>query len=189
MSKGKQIASLFWDFIKLGFFTFGGGWSIVAQMQKMYVEKKHTITEEELLDLTSVARSLPGTMISNVGMLYGYRCMGVLGGFACVIGLTIPAMSMLSVIALFYTAFIDNPWIAAAMNGVRAAVVPIILSAAIGMVKGAFKYAPCVVVMLLTLLLYLLFDMNCVYLVLIGAVSGIVISEFYERRQKGGKTS
>lgn len=185
MSKVRQIAALFWDFIKLGFFTFGGGWSIVAQMQKIYVEKQQTITEEELLDLTSVARSLPGVMIGNVAMLYGYRCLGVLGGFACVIGLTIPAILMLSLIAVFYTTFIDNVWIAAAMNGVRAAVVPIIISAAIGMVKGAFKYAPCVIVMLLTLALYLLFDVNCIYLILIGAISGILISEFYERRQKG----
>lgn len=187
MEKVKQSIYLMLDFIKLGFFTFGGGWSIVAQMQKMYVEKQKTITEEELLDLTSVARSLPGAMIANVAMLYGYRCLGVLGGFLCIIGLTIPAMTMLSIIAIFYTAFRDNQWIATAMNGVRAAVVPIILSAAIGMVKGAFKYSPCIIVMILSLLLYLCFNLNCVYLVLIGAIAGIFICEFYERRHKGGK--
>ncbi len=186
MNRTKQSLQLLLDFIKLGFFTFGGGWSIIAQMQKMYVDNQKTITEEELLDLTSVARSLPGAMIANVAMLYGYRCLGVLGGFICLLGLTIPALTMLSVIALFYTAFRNNVWIAAAMNGVRAAVVPIIISAAIGMVKGAFKYSPCVIVMLLTLALYLIFNMNCVYLVLIGAVAGILISEFYERREKGG---
>ena len=52
--------------MKFGLFTFGGGWSIIAQMQKLYVEQEHTITSEELLDLTSVGRSLPGTMIGNV---------------------------------------------------------------------------------------------------------------------------
>lgn len=186
MNRTKQALGLLLDFIKLGFFTFGGGWSIIAQMQKMYVEKQQTINEEDLLDLTSVARSLPGAMIANVAMLYGYRTLGVLGGFICVIGLTIPALIMLSVIALFYTAFRDNQWIAAAMHGVRAAVVPIIISAALGMVKGAFKYSPCVIVMLVTLALYLFFDMNCVYLVLIGALAGILISDVYERRQKGG---
>ena len=182
MKKASEILHLFLVFLKFGCFTFGGGWSIVAQMQKIYVEDKQSMTEEELLDMTSLARSLPGTMIGNVAMLFGYRSFGVIGGIVCILGMILPPMLILSVIALFYTAFRDNPWIAAAMGGIRAAVVPIILSAAVGMVKGAFKYSPCIFVMLLTLGLYLLFSMNCVYLFLIGAVSGIIISEFYERR-------
>ena len=182
MKKAAEVLKLFLVFLKFGCFTFGGGWSIVAQMQRIYVEKEKIITEEELLDLTSVARSLPGTMVGNVAMLFGYRSYGVIGGIACVFGMCIPPLLILSVIALFYSAFRDNQWIAAAMTGIRAAVVPIILSAAVGMVKGAFKYPPCIIVMLLTLSLYLFLDLNCVYLVLIGAVSGIAISEFYERR-------
>lgn len=182
MKKLSEMLRLFLDFLKLGCFTFGGGWSIVAQMQRIYVEEKKSITEEELLDLTSVARSLPGTMIGNVAMLFGYRTLGILGGIVCILGIIVPPLFMLSVIALFYTAFRDNTWIAAAMSGVRAAVVPIILSAAVGMVKGAFKYSPCIFVMLMTLGLYLFLHINCVYLVLIGAASGILITEFYERR-------
>ena len=182
MKRLSEVLQLFLVFLKLGCFTFGGGWSIVAQMQRIYVEEKKSITEEELLDLTSVARSLPGTMIGNVAMLFGYRSLGIPGGIVCVLGIILPPLLMLSVIALFYTAFRDNTWIAAAMSGVRAAVVPIILSAAVGMVKGAFKYSPCILVMLLTLGLYLFLHMNCVYLVLIGAVSGILITEIYERR-------
>lgn len=182
----KQPIRLFIIFFKLGCFTFGGGWSIVAQMQKLFVEQKKTMTAEELLDLTSVARSLPGAMVENVAIIFGYRLCGLAGGIACVLGLTLSPMIIMAVITLFYTAFRDNIWIAAAMNGVRAAVVPIIISAAIGMIKGAFKYPPCILVMLLTLGLYLFLDVNCVYLVLIGAVCGLVISEVYERRQ-GGK--
>lgn len=182
MDRLSEVLRLFLEFLKLGFFTFGGGWGIVAQMQRIYVEEKKSITEEELLDLTSVARSLPGTMIGNVAMLFGYRSLGVLGGIACVLGIILPPLFMLSVIALFYTAFRNNTWIEAAMSGVRAAVVPIIISAAVGMVKGAFKYSPCILVMLITLGLYLFLHMNCIYLVLIGIVCGIVISEVYERR-------
>lgn len=145
MRKISEALRLFLDFLKLGCFTFGDGWGIVA-------------------------------------MLFGYRSLGVLGGLVCVLGIIIPPMLMFSVIALFYTAFRDNAWIDAAMSGVRAAVVPIIISAAVGMVKGAFKYSPCILVMLLTLGLYLFLHMSCIYLVLIGAVSGILITEVYERK-------
>lgn len=82
MNNLKKAAVLFGQFFQFGCFTFGGGWSIVAQMQKLYVEKEKTITSQELLDITSVGRSLPGTMIGNVAMLYGYRAAGILGGIA-----------------------------------------------------------------------------------------------------------
>ena len=151
-------------------------------MQKLFVEKEKTLSEEELIDLTTLAKSLPGTMIGNVAMLFGHRECGILGGLACLFGMVTPPFLILSAITLFYTAFRENAWVSAAMSGIRAAVVPIILSAAIGMIKSSFKYLPCVFVMLLTLALYLIFGLSCVYLVLIGAVCGLVISEIYERR-------
>ena len=73
------------------------------------------------------------------------------------------------------------------MGGVRTAVVPIMLSAVLGMLKSAFRYAPCYLVMLLTLGLYLFLDVNCVYLVLIGVACGIVIAEYYERKGDAGR--
>ena len=68
--------------MRFGLFTYGGGWSIVAQMDQLYVQKKKIITSEELLDLVSVAKSVPGTMIANVAMLFGYRAAGLAGGSA-----------------------------------------------------------------------------------------------------------
>ena len=80
--KKSEYFQLLKEFIRFGCFTFGGGWSIVAQMQQLYVEKKKVITSQELMDLTSVAKTLPGTMIANVAMLYGYRAGGLPGGLA-----------------------------------------------------------------------------------------------------------
>ena len=67
-SQCSRALELFLYFFKIGFYTFGGGWSIVAQIQQEYVQKKGWITDEELLDITSVGRSLPGLMIGNVSM-------------------------------------------------------------------------------------------------------------------------
>ena len=77
-----RALSIFKTFLKFGCFTFGGGWSIVAQMQKEYVEKEHWITDEELLDFTSVGRSTPGLMIGNVSILFGYHAAGIPGALA-----------------------------------------------------------------------------------------------------------
>ena len=174
-SSVKRSVKLFGQFFKLGCFTFGGGWSIVAQMQKRYVEKEGRLTSEDLLDMTSVGRSLPGTMIGNEAR--------VLGGIACVIGMIMPPMLVLTVITYFYSMVMDQVWVMSAMTGVRAAVVPIIGSAVLGLRKGAFRYPVCYGLTLIGFLLYLFAGISCVALVVIGMAAGIVICEVYERKE------
>lgn len=181
----KEYLTLLLEFVKFGCFTFGGGWSIISQMQQLYVEKKKTLTSTELLDLTSVAKSLPGTMIGNVGMLYGYRVGGLLGGIVCVAGMCAPPMLILIAISFGYTAFRTNYWVSAAMEGVQAAVVPIIASAAMGLVKGSMKDWTSYVILGGCLAIYLLFDISIVYLILIGIACGLVIGEIRERKEAG----
>ena len=73
--------------------------------------------EEEILDLAAVGKSVPGTMIGNVAMLFGYRMGGYLGGLACVLGMILPPFAVLAVVTVFYGAIRGNPWVAAAMTG------------------------------------------------------------------------
>lgn len=184
--RAKELLTLLLEFIRFGCFTFGGGWSIIAQMQQLYVEKKQIITSQELLDLTSVAKSLPGTMIANVAMLYGYRAAGLLGGFVCVFGMTVPPMLILIVISFGYRVFRSNYWVAAAMEGMQAAVVPIIASAALGLAKGSIKYPPCLLVIAGCLGVYLFADVSPIFLVLTGIVSGLAIGGYYEKKEADG---
>lgn len=165
---------LFMYYFKIGWFTFGGGWSIVAQMQKDFIEKDHRLTNEDLLDIISMARSLPGTMIGNVAYLFGFREAGVIGGVMAVLGIISPPLIILTVLTFFYTATRDNPWVAAALNGVRAAVAPIIFSAIIKLWKGAFPKKFLYLVFGVTAVLSFYFKVSAVALILMGVVIGIL---------------
>lgn len=171
------------EFMRFGLFTFGGGWSIIAQMQQLYVEKKKILTSEELLDMISVAKSIPGIMIANVAMLFGYRAMGLTGGMICVLGMCLPPMVVLIVISFFYDAFRENYWVNAAMLGMQAAVVPIIANAAVNLVRGSVKYPPCVLVVAASVALYLFVEINPVFLVVLGVFAGLAIGSYYERKE------
>ena len=178
-----MLAKLYLQFLKFGSFTFGGGWSIVAQMKELYVDTEHSLTDEELLDITSIGRSLPGTMIGNIAMFYGHRIAGFWGGVACMFGMITVPMIILLMITSFYTAFQSNLWVASAMRGVRAAVAPVILSALMGMVKSAFKLPPCIAVGIAMFALYYFLRISPIMLVILGAVLGLIICEYYERRK------
>lgn len=183
MKKTGGALRLFVQFLKFGCFTFGGGLNIVAQMQRLYVDEEKKITNVELLDLTGVARSLPGLFVGNVAFLYGYRDSGYPGAFAAIFGMVIPPMIVLSFITYFYTEFHSQATVMSAMTGVRAAVVPIMASAMLGLVRGAFPMRICYAVAAAALGLYLFLHVNCVWLVAGGAAAGLIISRFW----KGGR--
>ena len=133
--KFRNALCLYIYFFRIGWFTFGGGWSIVAQMQTDFVEKEKKIDAQELLDIVSVGRSLPGTMIGNVAYLFGYHQGGTLCGIMAVLGIITPPLIILSAVTFFYRAVRDNAWIAKALTGVRAVVAPVILSAVLKLQK------------------------------------------------------
>ena len=120
----KKAVGLFWYFFRIGWYTFGGGWSIVAQIEKDFVEGRREITSGELLDIVSVGKSLPGLMIGNVSYLFGHHLAGAPGGVLAVLGLSIPPLVILSFLTLGYRAVRDNVWVERMLSGVRCVVTP-----------------------------------------------------------------
>ena len=174
--KMRQALGLYLYFFKIGWFTFGGGWSIVAQMQTDYVEKKQAIESQELLDIVSVGKSLPGTMIGNVAYLFGYHMGGVPGGVMAVLGIITPPLIILSVATFFYNNVRDNAIVAKGLAGVRAVVAPVILSAVLKLNKGAFPTAACYILCAAGCILSLFFRVNSVLIVVIGIIAGLILS-------------
>ena len=164
-SQCSRALELFLYFFKIGFYTFGGGWSIVAQIQQEYVQKKGWITDEDLLDITSVGRSLPGLMIGNVSYLFGYHVAGFPGALACLLGISLPSLIVLTVVTWCYTQVKDNLYVSRAMTGVRAAVAPVVASAALKLRKAALTDRAGYVFLFLAFALYLFGGLSMVPLI------------------------
>lgn len=129
-SKAGRLWTIFLTMAKIGCFTFGGGWSIIAQMEDEFVERRSWMTKEQIVDFMSLAKSFPGIMIINMSVLCGYTMAGALGAVAAAFGLSFPAVVCIAVVTYFYHSLKSNPYVVKILNGVRCVVVPIILSAA-----------------------------------------------------------
>ena len=175
----RKIGGLLLFYLRIGLFTFGGGWSIVAQMKREFGDRKGVITEEELTDLTSVGRSLPGTMIGNVSFMFGYHIGGIACGFAALVGIAFWPFVILSVVAILYDAVMENLIVAGAMAGVRAVVVPVMVSATAALWKQSIRDPFCVFLMVAAFLAGVL-GVGNVPIILCGAIAGI-------SRKSGGK--
>ncbi len=122
------LLRLFTSTLYLSAFTFGGGYVIVTLLKNTFVDKYHWISEEEMLDLTAIAQSAPGAVAVNGAAAVGCRIAGIPGVLASVLGAVIPPMAILSLVSLCYTVFCSNPWISAALNGMKAGVGAVITS-------------------------------------------------------------
>ena len=176
-----RLPDVFINFLKFGCFTFGGGWRIVAQIQKEYVEKKRWITDEELLDFTSVGRSIPGLMIGNASVLFGHHVAGIPGALLALLGIVLPPFAIMIAVTFIYGLVKDNAYVSYAMMGVRAAVVPIIISAMVKLFKAGMKDVFCYLIALGGLALCLFTGISNVLIVVIGAAAGLIYMEVKER--------
>ena len=172
---------LFAFFFKIGCFTFGGGWSILAQMEQEFVNKRKWITKDELLEMVAVGKSVPGIMITNISMLFGCRVAGWFGGLCAVCGIALPSVVILSLVTACYDLLKTNLWCWSALRGVSAAVVPIIGSAMLSLGKEAFRDKSGLWICLATLALRYLTGWSNALLVALGVLAGLIWTEVEAR--------
>lgn len=133
----KRLFEIFCVFFKIGLFTIGGGYAMLPIIQKEVVESKGWMTDEEFLDAISLTNSLPGPLATNSATFVGYRVARVPGSVAAVLGAATPSVIIILLIAMVFTNIIEYPVVQNIFNGVRPAVVALILYAVIKLAKSA----------------------------------------------------
>ena len=129
--KSKTLVSLFCECFILSMFTFGGGSTIIALLQKQFVEKLKWIDETEMLEMITLAQSSPGTTSVNTAMLIGYSIFGVPGAFVSAVATALPPLIVIIVITVFYDRILSSDLAANALRGVRASVAALVLSVSV----------------------------------------------------------
>ncbi len=129
------LSDLFFSFAKIGFFTFGGGYAMIALIEDACVEKKRWITHDEMMNITVIAESTPGPIAINCATYVGYRQRGFAGALAATVGMILPSFCILFAISVFLDRFLEIAWIAHAFQGIKIAVGLLILDAALKMLK------------------------------------------------------
>ena len=180
--KNNKYSQLFLSVFKLSACTFGGGFVIIPLMRKRFVEELGWIEEKEMLDLTAIAQSCPGPVVVNTSVMLGYTLGGLRCALLCGFGMAFPAFVVMCLVTGCYTAVRDNVWVARAMVGVRAAVVPIILSACLGMRKSAVRDRVGLGIAVLAFL-GLLAGVSNLYLIFLGGFVGLAVQTLLASRQ------
>ena len=190
----KKHLEIFLTMMKIGLFTFGGGYAMIALLDNEFVTKKKWLSKEEFLDMVAIAESTPGPIAINAATYIGYKTRGLLGALLATFGVIIPSFIIIYTISLFFDAFLSLTLVAKAFRGIQVAVVYLILSAGIKLLRGMKKTVLSVSVLSATVLLMLLFSILAIrfstvlYILIAGAIGiSLYLIRSLRRREEGAK--
>ena len=180
MKKIKGYLSLFLTMLKIGLFTFGGGYAMIALLENEFVEKKKWLEKDEFLDVAAIAESTPGPIAINAATYIGYKNAGIIGSMMATLGICIPSFVIIYTISLFFDAFLSLTWVAYAFKGIQICVVYLILTAGLKMLKQMKKTAFNIIIVSLTLicmlvLSFLAVEFSTIFYILISGACGVVV--------------
>ena len=132
----KKTRDLFWTFLKIGAFTFGGGYAMVALLEREFVEDKQWLSREEFLDMVAIAESTPGPVAVNSATYVGYKIEGVEGAAASTLAVCLPSFVVIYLISLVFDRFLQLSAVASAFRGIQVCVIYLIFSAGVRMLQA-----------------------------------------------------
>lgn len=181
-----MLWKLFWSFAKIGAFTLGGGYAMLAVIEEEVVSKRHWVEKNDFLDLVVLAQTAPGILAVNISILTGNKIAGKRGAVVSALGAVLPSFITIIVIAVCFSQFQDNVWVRKVFNGIRPAVIALIAVPVFSLAKSADVRWKTVWIPVLVALLIWLAGVSPIYIIVAAIVCGIAVHwiEIKKRREE-----
>ena len=176
----RALGEIFWSFLKIGAFTFGGGYAMIPLIQHEVIKRRVWLSEGEFSDLLTLAQAAPGPISLNTAVFVGYKQRGYSGALAAVLGVVLPSFFIILAVALFFANMRDNHWVDAAFRGMRPAVVALIVAPIVGLARG--MHWVLIAIAAATALVVWYFGISPVWLLIAGAIGGVLWAANNARR-------
>ena len=134
--KAQSLGTLFFTFFKIGLFTFGGGYAMIALLEEEFIQRRRWLDKDEFLDMTAIAESTPGPVAINSATYLGYKLAGVPGAATATVAVCLPSFLIIYAISLFFEQFTQLTIIANAFKGIQVCVIYLIFSAGVRMLQA-----------------------------------------------------
>ncbi|MEF9960292.1 MAG: chromate transporter [Niameybacter sp.] len=176
----KELWELFIVFMRMGAFTFGGGYAMLPIIQQEIVEKRGWATNEEVMDYYAIGQMTPGIIAVNTATFIGYKLRGVVGGIVATAGMVAPSLVIITIIAAFFKNFAHYPLVQHAFGGIRLVVIALIIQTVYSMAKKTVKDKITIALFVVGFILLVLTPLSPVWIIVCAALIGLLVS-----RKKG----
>ena len=187
----KSLETLFFTFFKIGLFTFGGGYAMIALLEEEFIQRRKWLDKDEFLDMTAIAESTPGPVAINSATYLGYKLAKVPGAATATVAVCLPSFLIIYAISLFFEQFTQLTVIANAFKGIQVCVIYLIFSAGVRMLKALERTPLNVGVLLVVMACMIAFSLlavkfSSIAFILLSGMVGVAVWGT-GRNQKGGR--
>lgn len=182
-----DLIKLFATFAKMGLFTFGGGYAMLPMIKREIVEKNGWATEDEIMDYYAIGQVTPGVIAVNTSTFVGHKVKGLVGSIAATLGMIVPPIIIITLIAIFLKNFSYLKVVKYAFNGIRACVCVQVFEAIVMMAKKSLPDKICLTIFVLVIILSVTNILDPTLLVVLAGVTGVIIKNFIRKTGKEHK--
>ena len=179
---GSSCIRLFWEFLKIGLFTIGGGMAMIPQLQQV-VKDKGWLEDEEMIDCIAISQSLPGIIAINMATYIGMKLRGLKGAISATLGVVTPSFIIIILAVTVLDSIGENQYVQGAFMGVKAAVCGLIVVTVVRMGKKILRSVFAWILALLTFAAVAVLGINAIWMILIGAIAGIAYNAAKLRKE------
>ena len=178
------LGEAFITFFKIGIFTLGGGYAMIPLIEEEVVNRKQWVSKDEMLDLIAIAQSCPGVFAINIATFIGYKLNKTRGAIATTIGTALPSFLIILAIAMFFSQFKDNPYVAAMFKGIRPAVVALIAVPTFNLGKRAQLNMWTIWIPVVSALLIWLLGVSPIWIIIAAGIGGYIYGKLGDKGVK-----
>ena len=183
MKRKELIPQLLLVFLKIGAFTFGGGYAMIPLIKEEIVTKKHWISDDDILDIVAIAESTPGPIAVNSATFVGYHVAGFWGAFVSTIGVITPSFIIIYFLSFIIEQFKRLPIVMYAFSGIRIGVLVLIFKALLTMYTQCPKSLISYIIMALAFICVTFLNIDVLYVIALCALVGLVSSLIVRKKE------
>ncbi len=176
--KETSLKKIFFVFLKIGAFAFGGVYSMLAFFERELLHRNKWLSEEEFSEAVAVGQLTPGAPIINTGIFIGYRLRRLKGALITITGLVLPSLIIVVTLGYVYIKYREIEIVKAFLKGIGAAVVGLLLGVIYKLGKKILNSSSAIVLGMMVLILAIL-KINPIALLVLSGLTGLIL---YRRR-------
>ena len=177
----KLYLEIFITFLKLGAFSFGGGYAMIPLIEREVCQNKKWIEHDKLYDVFAISEALPGAIALNASAFVGYTIAGVPGAIAAIFGNLVPSVIIVWTLIASFVHFKDSAHVQNAFNGIRPTIIALITFAAYKIAKSGIKDKITPFIFIAAFIACIVYHIPPIPVIVSAAVIGIVVAILKEK--------
>jgi len=170
-----KLFQLFWSFVTVGSFSFGGAYSLLPLIENEIVQKHGWVTKDEFLKILGMVEIIPGAISIKFATYTGYKVAGIPGVIAALIGNMLTPVVLIMVVSTIYFHFENNKLVMKAFQGVKFVIIGMILAVLIKYTQNQMKIPVEAIFIFLGLALAFFFKLNPVIILGVGIILSLIL--------------